>query len=107
MIPPKGVVLADKKQGANSVEGNQIRHLAAAGHDAAFISDAMMIELACVESYVADFNDNREHYEALWAGAGLELPSQATSHNQPGGEQMDAYFEKKAADQKKQETLLD
>ena len=108
MIPPEGKAQkGGKKQGANTVEGNQMRHLFAAGHDVAFVSDALMIEESCVQSYADDFEANREKYEALWAGAGYQLRSQSTSHNQPGGEEMTEYFEEKVKKQKTQKTLLD
>lgn len=108
MIPTEGAARkGGKKQGANTVEGNQMRHLFAEGHGVDFVSDALMIEASCVQSYADDFELNREHYEKQWAGAGYQLRSQATSHNQPGGEEMTEYFEDRVKKQRKQKTLLD
>ena len=108
MIPPEAQAQRQgKKQGANTTEANQMRHLFAEGHPVQFVSDALMIQEACVQSYADDFEANREKYERLWAGAGYQLRSQSTSHNQPGGEEMTEYFEDKVKKQRKQKTLLD
>ena len=108
MIPPEAQAQkGGKKLGANTTEANQMRHLFAAGHPVEFVSDALMIEQDCVQSYADDFEANREHYEKQWAGAGYQLRSQMTSHNQPGGEEMTEYFEEKVKYQRKQKTLLD
>ena len=100
MQRPGGAIYTGKRNGANTVEANQIRRCAAEGMDAATISDAMRIEESCVQSYIDDFEKNREHYETMWHGEGAALYSQSTSHNKPGGKKMKEYFEKKAADSK-------